>query len=98
MDHAADKPCFEEFQTYVKARGLKIFHQNDCCLLRFLDHIKILLYEVKEIDIFGISESDLNSKIDDEELKIPGYELHRVDRKNGPGGRDSSLRPGSHKF
>jgi len=86
MDDAADKPCCEEFQTYVKAKGLKIFHQNVCGLLRVLNHIKILLYEVKDIDIFGISESHLNSKIDDEELKIPGYELHRVDRINGPGG------------
>ena len=28
----------------------------------------------------------MNSKIDNEELKIPGYEFHRLDRKNGPGG------------
>eukprot|EP00112_Aurelia_sp_Birch-Aquarium-sp1_P018492 Seg442.3 transcript_id=Seg442.3/GoldUCD/mRNA.D3Y31 product="hypothetical protein" protein_id=Seg442.3/GoldUCD/D3Y31 len=76
MVNIADETCFEEFQSYVKARGLKILHQNVCGLLRVLDHIKILLHEVKGIDIFGISESHLSSLIDDEELKIPGYELH----------------------
>ena len=85
MVDSADEPCFEEFQSYVKARGLKIFHQNVCGLLRVLDQVKILLNEVKDIEIFGISESHLNSKVDDKELKIPGYELHRLDRKNGPG-------------
>ena len=65
---------------------MKIFHQNVCVLLRVLDHIKILLHEVKGIDVFGISKSHLNSKIDDKELKITGYKLHRFDRKNGPGG------------
>ena len=86
MVDTADEICFEEFQSYVKARGLKISHQNVCGLLRVLDHIKILLHEVKEIDIFRVSESHLNCKIEDEELKIPGYELHRLDRKNGTGG------------
>ena len=78
--------CFQEFHSYVKARGLIIFHQNVCGLLRVLDQVKILLHEVKEIDIFGLSECHFDAKIGDEELRIPGYNLHRFDRKNGPEG------------
>ncbi len=86
MVGTGDEIFFAEFQSFVKARGLKIFNQNVCGLVRVLDHIKILLHKFKEIDIFGVSESHLNSKIDNEELKIPGYEIDRLDRNNGTGG------------
>ena len=62
-------------------RGLKIFHQNMCGLARVHEHFKILLHKVLGIDLFQVSESHLNSKISNEELKIPGYKLHRLDRK-----------------
>ena len=54
--------CFQKFHSYVIARGLIIFHQNVCGLLRVLDQVKILLHEVKEIDIFGVGESHLDAK------------------------------------
>ena len=82
----AEEECFTEFKSYIKTRGLKIFHQNVCGLVRVHDQLKILLQEVQGIDLFGISESHLNPKISNEELKIPGYKFHRLDRKNGPGG------------
>ena len=69
-----------------KERGLKLFHQNVCGLVRVHDQLKILLHEVQSIDLFGVSESHLKPEISNAELRIPGYELHRLDRKNGPGG------------
>ena len=41
---------------------------------------------MQNIDVFGVSESHLNPEISNAELIIPGYELHRLDMQNGPGG------------
>lgn len=78
--------CFTEFKSYTKTRGLKMFHRNVCGLIRILDKLKLLLHEVQAVDLFVISESHLNPKIPNEELKILGCELHRLDRKSGQEG------------
>lgn len=81
-----ENECFAEFKSYAKARGLGLYHQNVCGLVRVHDQLKILLHEVQNIDLFAVSESHLNPDISNAEIAIPGYELHRLDRQNGPGG------------
>ena len=45
------------------------------------------MYETRqEIQIFGVTERQLNGDIADEEVSIPGYRLERKDRAKGLGG------------
>ena len=60
---------------------MKEFSPNVCVLVKVHDQLNILPHEVESIDLFGISESHLNPKISNGELKIPGYELQTY-RKN----------------
>ena len=74
-------------KTFLQARGLKIFHQNVNGLTRKFDMVDHMLKETRgRIDIFGISETHLNSDIMQEEVKVDGYTFIRNDRKTGPGG------------
>ena len=54
-------------------------------LLSKLDFIKIMLSETK-FDIFAISESKLDASIHDNEIKIDGYDIYRLDRNRHGGG------------
>ena len=54
------------------------------CLSRIQD-IKVLI-EATQIDILGITETKLCSKVGDEAIEIEGYETFRKDRSRNAGG------------
>ena len=66
-------------------RGLKIAHLNINGLLSKLDFLKIMLQKSK-FDVFAISESKLDANIHNNEIKIDGYNLYRLDRNRHGGG------------
>ncbi len=73
-----------------KMKGIVFAHLNICSLIRKLDNVKILLKN-SDMDFLFLSETFLNTSIDDIELAIPGYNLLRADRsgrtdKKGGGG------------
>ena len=83
-------PCpgpitIQEINNFCKSRGLKCFHQNIRGLQGKYDEVKNILIHYKKVDIFSHSEIFTN---DDTviDFEIPGYELIKLPRKNGPGG------------
>ena len=64
---------------------MKIDHLNTNGLLSKLDYIKIMLKE-SFFDIFSISESELDTNIFDDEIKMHGYASYHQDRKRQGGG------------
>ena len=75
--------CNEPFIDYRCAisKGLKVAHINVRSLRYKVDYLNILLCD-NDIDILGVTETWLDSNIDDSEVPIDGYNLCRVDRKN----------------
>ena len=67
------------FFELSQAKGLKIVHLNIRSLLPKIDQIRTLLTQYN-IDIKTISETWLNSHIDDKLIAIPGYTSLRQDR------------------
>ena len=83
-------PCpgpitIQEINHFCKSTGLKCFHQNIRGLQGKYDEVKNILIHCKKVDIFSLSEIFINddTAID---FEIPGYELIKLPRKNGPGG------------
>ena len=73
----------EAIYSFCRKRGLKISHQNINSLLNKLDIVKFFLVGThRNVHVYGISETNLGSKIRDEELEIDGYDLVRKDRDN----------------
>lgn len=71
------KDFYSTLQAETNIRGLKVAH---CCGLFWqLTEIKLILQESK-IDILGITETHLSDKIKDEEIRIDGYTVQRLDR------------------
>ena len=84
---AIPNTLYDGVKTFLQARGLKIFHQNVNGLTRKIDMVDHMLKEMRgRINIFGISETHLNSDIMQEEVKVDIYTLIRNYRKTGPGG------------
>ncbi|CAB4031515.1 Hypothetical predicted protein, partial [Paramuricea clavata] len=54
--------------TFMKKRGLKLFHQNVNGIMNKLDQIRLFLCK-KDVHIFGISESHTSASINDLELE-----------------------------
>lgn len=64
--------------SWPRLDGTRVCHLNVNHLRNKLDEISDLLLN-HNLDIFGISESRLNDKIDDCELSVPGFNLTRRD-------------------
>ena len=60
-------------------------HINGRGLFGKLTEITLVLQETK-IDILGITKTHLSDKIRDEEIRIDGYNVQRLDRSNQKGG------------
>ena len=65
--------------------GLNIGHINMCSILRKMDQLSFIMNEL-QVDILGISETKLNSTVNDYELHIDGYDLIRKDGVTDRGG------------
>ena len=63
-------------------RGLKIAHINIQSLRFKTDYLHIFIHS-NNTDVLCITESWLTHDIDDNEIKIEGYNLYRKDRDNG---------------
>ena len=68
-----------------KRNGLKIAFLNIVSLRKHRHELEITLKE-QDFDIIGLSETRLDSKITDNEVKIDGYNLFRKDRNRNGGG------------
>ena len=78
---------YTEVNSFLEARGFKVFHQNVNDLLHKLTCVELMMKETKnKFDILGITGTHLHEGISDEELKVDGYTFIRQDRKNGAGG------------
>ncbi len=65
--------------------GISVSHLNVQSILPSLDEIKLWLKE-NPYDIFTLSETWLDSSVDDSEIHIPGYVIERADRNRHGGG------------
>ena len=65
-----------------KVKGIKFGSLNICSYIRKQDEILVLLNR-SNLDYLSLTETWLNSTIDNLELEIPGYNLLRNDRGNG---------------
>ena len=62
--------------------NLKVFriaHLNITSLPKYIDQLRLYLIN-KPVDILGINETRLDDSIDNAEVHIQGYNLHRKDR------------------
>ena len=75
------KDFYSTLQAKINIRGLKVAHINCRGLLGKLTEITLILQETK-IDILGITETHLSNKIKDEEIRIDGFNVQRLDRSN----------------
>ena len=76
------KECFANTKNYLKVAHINV--NGLMCLSRIQD-IKVLI-EATQIDILGITETKLSSKIGDEDIEIEGYKTFRRDRSRNDGG------------
>ena len=72
-------------KSFLKKRGFKILHNNINGILTKMVFINPM-FETKNIQTFGFTESHLNASISDNEISIDGYFIERLDRKKGTHG------------
>ena len=83
--------CQEEMDMYqhltsqINGKGLTVAHINCCGLLSKRNEIQLLL-EQCNIDILGVTETHLNDKVNDQEVQMENFKMHRLDRKGKSGG------------
>ena len=68
-----------------KRNGLKIAFLNIVSLRKHKSELGITLHD-NNIDIIGLSETLLDSKVNDSEVSIHGYRIFRNDRNSNVGG------------
>ena len=73
-----------KFDMFNK-RGVHFMHVNINSILPKLEELKQIVNSVN-LSIIGISESKLDSSVDDNEIAIPGYDILRKDRNRNGGG------------
>ena len=69
----------------LSSKGLHFLHSNARSLLPKLPEIRLLLSRTKAA-IFAVSETWLDSTVNDSEVKIPGFNVIRRDRNRHGGG------------
>ncbi len=76
---------FKTLKEELKSKGLSVGHANVRGLCKHLNEVRILL-ENTPLDVLALTETHLNSNINDNELSIDGYSIKRKDRHNREGG------------
>ena len=84
MPNIRDKNGLEKFDIFNK-RGLHFIHVNINSILPNIDELRHIAQSIK-LYVIGISESKLDSSVNDNEINIPGYEILRKDRNRNGGG------------
>ena len=77
----ADRDSFSHFQR----KGLHFLHLNARSLLPKIEELKLIAKKSRAA-VIGITESWLDSSVEDIEIEIPGYNIHRRDRDRHGGG------------
>ena len=81
------KNCYDNLRSHIVKSGPKILHQNVNGLLSKIDMIRDMFDSLnKNINVFGVKDSKLNSTIIDTEVHINGYVGIQRDRTSGAGG------------
>ena len=65
--------------VYPNLKGFKIGHLNIASLPKHIEELRMLMKEMP-FDIICINETRLNNSIDNNVVKIPGYDILRRDR------------------
>ena len=87
MTTTPTESSYIEVNSFLEARGLKVFHQNINGFLHELARVELMMKKtINKSDILGITETHLHEGILDKELEVDGYTFIRKDRKNGEGG------------
>ena len=68
-----------------KLKDFKISHLNITSLPKHMDELKLFMKEIS-FDILCINETRLDNTINDNIIKIPGYDIVRRDRDRNGGG------------
>ena len=68
-----------------KLRGFRIGHLNVVSLTKYIDQLRIYMYD-KPLDILTLNETRLDDNISDKYIEISGYEIVRKDRNRIGGG------------
>jgi len=84
----------DKFQNFNK-RGMHFTHININSILPKIDELRLIASETKCI-VISISETKLDETIQDEEIKIQGYNLIRNDRNRNGGGVACYVRDDIH--
>ena len=74
----------DKFKMFNK-RGLHFFHVNINSILPKIEELRHIA-RLTKISVIGISESKIDSSVNDEEISIPGFEIIRKDRNRHGGG------------
>lgn len=78
-------PDLDSFNLMPDKRGFKMIALNIVHLTCHIDELRVLMYPQLP-DLLVLNESKLDSTIDDEDVKIKGYEIIRHDRTRHGGG------------
>ena len=73
------QPLKNPFKTISSEKGVRIVHNNVQGLRGSHESLKLSLMD-SQLDIFGMSETNLNSNVSDADVDVPGYHLERKDR------------------
>ena len=73
---------FRSSTDLQKLRGLSFASYNIRSLVRKFDDVKLLLMR-SNLNVLSLNETWLNASIADDEINIPGYNMHRLDRGLG---------------
>ena len=81
------KNCYDNLRSHIVKSGPKILHRNVNGFLSKIDMIRDMFDSLnKNINVFGVKDSKLNSTIIDTEVHINGYVGIQRDRTSGAGG------------
>ena len=75
----------ENIYDNFKCRGMHFFHLNINSVLPKIDELRIIAKEMNP-SVIGLTETKIDSSVNDEEIHINGYTLERSDRDRRGGG------------
>ena len=90
-EHVSNNQLPDDFQVpqdklgFSKMKGLHFIHLNVRSLLPKLSELKVIANSTRAA-VIGITESWLDSSVQDSEVEIPGYVIVRNDRRRDGGG------------
>ena len=75
----------QELLNLQNNRGLKIAHLNIRSLRGKIDEVRVIISKCSDLHILAVNEILLDKELLDDEVKIPGFNICRADRRKGGG-------------